>query len=151
MAAVVATVAAGLCIDRLSAHRKRWVVVGATAAGAAAALVLAACDGLLLACAATGLLGVMMGPLDVVFATLYAELFGRAHLGSILGLVSTLTYVAIGASPVIFGAVRDRCGSFTPALGPLAAWMPLAAATLALVPPPPLRGRARAAETRSRA
>jgi OFA family oxalate/formate antiporter-like MFS transporter len=135
-AAVVATAAAGMCIDRLGAHRKRWVLVFATVSGAAAALALVYCNGMALACAATALLGAMMGPLDVVFATLYADSFGRKHLASILGLVSTLSYIAIGASPVVYGAVRDRSGSFTPLLGSLVVLLPLAAAGLALSPPP---------------
>ena len=136
VAAVVATVTAGLCIDRLSAHGKRWVLVAATASGAAAALALIYCTNMALACAATALLGTMMGPLDVVFATLYADSFGRKHLASILGLVSTLSYIAIGASPVVYGAVRDRSGSFAPLLGSLVLLLPLAAASLALSPPP---------------
>ena len=70
--------------------------------------------------------------------TLYAATFGRSHLGEILGLISTLTYLAIGASPVVFGAVHDQCGSFLPVLAPLVVWMPLAAAALAAAPPPNL-------------
>ena len=135
-AAVVATVSAGLCVDRIERpHDKRLVLVGATALGAAAALALISCNSLTVACMATGLLGTMMGPLDVLFASLYASLFGRAHLGSILGLVQGLTYVAIGSSPVVFGAARDRLGSFTPVLAPLVMWMPIVALALAAAPP----------------
>jgi MFS family permease len=137
VAAVVATLCAGVCIDRVhAAHAKRWVLVAATAIGAFAALALLYSKTAFLACAATGLMGAMMGPLDVVISTLYAALFGRAHLGSILGLVGTLTYLSIGASPVVFGLVHSGTHSFGPLLRALALWMPLAATALALAPPP---------------
>ena len=80
----------------------------------------------------------------MVFATLYADAFGRAHLGSILGLVSTLSYLAIGASPVVYGAVRDLSGSFAPLLNTLAVLLPMAAGLLAVAPPPRASPRAHA-------
>ena len=47
----------------------------------------------------SSLLGAMMGPLDVAHGTLYAALFGTRELPQILGVVSMLTMVAVGASP----------------------------------------------------
>ena len=78
--------------------------------------------------------------LDVVFSALYPALFGTAHLGSLLGLVGTITYVAIGASPIVFGLAASLAdGSFVPVLMPLACWMPISAAAVAFAPP--LRSR----------
>ena len=99
-----------------------------------------------------------MGSLDVVFSVLYASMFGRAHLGSILGLVNTLVYIAIGASPPIFALARQAGGrgggeqasgsvgpsdgsdhgggSFDLVLWALVTWMPLPALGVALAPLP---------------
>jgi MFS family permease len=139
VSAVTATIGSGLKIDQLDPpHTKRWVLVGATGAGAIAAFTLIFCDGLFLGCVVTSLMGIMMGPLDVVMLVLYPALFGRAHLGSILGLVNTLVYLAIGSSPLIFGHIASLTagGSFRPIFVVLVVWMPLSAIAVALVPPP---------------
>ena len=138
--AMACTIASGVAIDRLHPpHEKRWVLVAATAASAAADAALLACRSTMTACLATGLMGAAMGSLDVVFSVLYASMFGRAHLGGILGMVNTLVYVAIGASPPVFALARRvgaAGGAFDYVLWGLVIWMPLPALGVALAPLP---------------
>ncbi len=49
---------------------------------------------------------------DVVFA----NYFGRAHLGAITGFSSTITAVASGLGPLIYGVGRDLAGNYWPSL-----------------------------------
>jgi len=45
------------------------------------------------------------------------DLFGRASLGSLAGLLSFVGGVIGGGGPVIYGLIRDRMGSYAPAWG----------------------------------
>ena len=82
----------------------------------------------------------MMGPLDVAHGTLYAALFGTRELPQILGVVSMLTMVAVGASPLVFGMVHEATGAFDAVTAPLLALLAAAAALLAAAAAPRAAG-----------
>lgn len=64
---------------------------------------------------------------DVVFA----NYFGRTHLASITGIASTITAVASGLGPLIYGVGRDLAGNYWPSLL-LSAFYPATMAVLIL-------------------
>jgi MFS family permease len=49
--------------------------------------------------------------------SVWANLFGRDHLGEIRGWVATFTAVGVGAGPVLFGWSYDVLGSYNPMFG----------------------------------
>ncbi len=60
--------------------------------------------------------GISSGTMRVVSSVVYANYFGRAHLGAISGLTSTIASFASGLGPLIYGVGRDMAGSYWPAL-----------------------------------
>ena len=81
------------------------------------------------------LFGVMFGVANgfqrVVGSVIYANYFGRKHLGSIQGLTSTFGATASGIGPLIYGVGRDLAGNYTPSLW-LSAIYPIVMAVLVL-------------------
>jgi MFS family permease len=137
-AAIAATVGTGFLMDKLPRSRQRHVLAGALCTASGGCLLVVYCQNLgmaVLACAAISAVG---GASDVVTSSLYASLFGREHLASILGAISGMAHVCVGTSPLIFGLVMDRCGSFAPMLVALACVTGTAAAAVALCPAPAL-------------
>jgi len=76
------------------------------------------------------LLGVMQGMMTAIGQTVYAHYFGRAHLGSIKGMVSTITVAGTALGPLAFAVGFEQSGSYRPVLT-LAALAPLAIAVIA--------------------
>ena len=66
------------------------------------------------------LYGVMMGTTSgvsrVVGSVIWANYFGRKHLGTIVGIASTFGAAASGLGPLIYGVGRDLAGSYWPSL-----------------------------------
>ena len=60
--------------------------------------------------------GLMQGMSGAVLSVAYPYYFGRAHLGSIKGFVTTLTVGGTAFGPVIFSLGRDLFGSYQPIL-----------------------------------
>ena len=82
--------------------------------------------------------GLMQGMSGAVLSVAYAHYFGRAHLGSIKGFVTTLTVGGTAFGPVIFSLGRDFFGDYQPILLILAI-IPLSLAVLApFIKPPKL-------------
>lgn len=77
------------------------------------------------------LLGLMQGMNGVIQAGVYADYFGRSHLGAISGLATTITVAGTSFGPVVFAIGFERLGSYAPVLG-LAMIAPLAVALTAL-------------------
>lgn len=61
-------------------------------------------------------LGVTMGLLNVVSSVVWANYFGRRHLGSITGAASTILVFGSALGPIPLGFARDWWGSYNPAL-----------------------------------
>lgn len=77
------------------------------------------------------LYGVTMGmsnaSVQVVGSVIWANYFGRLHLGQITGITATFGAAASGLGPLVYGVGRDLAGSYWPALW-LSALLPAALA-----------------------
>ncbi len=60
--------------------------------------------------------GLTNGLARIAGDVVYANYFGRTHLGAITGLSSTITAVASGLGPLIYGVGRDMAGNYWPSL-----------------------------------
>jgi sugar phosphate permease len=67
---------------------------------------------------------------------LWAEYFGRRHLGSIRGAVMPIMLLLGGTGPPLAGYVLDATGSYTPAWATSTVLMAIGALVLARTPPP---------------
>lgn len=76
-------------------------------------------------------LGCMMGLSRTVGTVIWATYFGRRYLGSITGMVSTITIAGSALGPMPMGIARDLLGSYNLALN-LFAIIPLVLAVAAL-------------------
>ncbi len=85
---------------------------------------------------AMGLFGVGVGGLLFLQNYLWAEYFGRRHLGSIRGLVMPITLVFAGAGAPIAGYVRDATGSYNPVWWVGIGFFIVGSLVLATTPPP---------------
>lgn len=80
--------------------------------------------------------GLGIGVLMLMQNLLWAEYFGRAHLGSIRGAVMPITLVGGGLGAPIAGYVRDATGDYTLVWLVATGMMVLGAGAIALTPPP---------------
>lgn len=80
--------------------------------------------------------GLGIGALMLMQNLLWADYFGRRHLGSIRGAVTPITLIFGGAGAPVAGYVRDATGSYTPIWLAATALMALGAVVLAATPPP---------------
>jgi cyanate permease len=84
---------------------------------------------------ATAYTGLMLGGFPILGQLLWPEYFGRAHIGSISGLVQFITTLLGALGPLIAGVVSDRTGSYETALYVLiVTWLACAAAIFAIRP-----------------
>ena len=60
--------------------------------------------------------GTASGARGLMQATVYAEFFGRTHLGSIQGTAQSVNIMGTGLGPFILGLGYDTFGSFGPVL-----------------------------------
>jgi MFS family permease len=79
-----------------------------------------------------GLTGLRGGLTAMVISVVWAQYFGRQHLGSIAGLASTVSRVSSALGPLPLGLARDLLGSYNVALAILGV-IPLVLAVLNLV------------------
>jgi predicted MFS family arabinose efflux permease len=84
--------------------------------------------------------GLGIGVLMLMQSYLWAEYFGRQHLGSIRGAVMPITLAAGGAGAPIAGYVRDATGSYDGVWLAATGLMALGALVIALTPPPKATG-----------
>ena len=101
---VVTSLAVGNLIDRLGSVPLLPVMLvplGATL------IVIAASDAAIVPFAYLGLLGVSVGILMPVMGSLWPELYGVVHLGSIRAMVAALIALTSATSPAVFGWLLD--------------------------------------------
>jgi MFS family permease len=80
--------------------------------------------------------GLGIGVLMLMQNYLWADYFGRGHLGSIRGAVTPITLLFGGAGAPVAGYVQDFTGSYTPVWLAATVLMALGAVVLATTPPP---------------
>ena len=83
--------------------------------------------------------GLGIGVLMLMQNYLWADYFGRQHLGSIRGAVMPITLIFGGAGAPVAGYVRDFTGSYTLIWLTATVLMALGAVVLAWTPPPQLK------------
>ena len=134
----LATLLTGFFLDRV---RPRFVL--------AAAQLLLACT-LVLATSVNSLplvyvygicLGIMQGMSGAISAVSFAYYFGRRHLGSIKGVVTTIMVMGTALGPLLFSVGKDLFGSYG-SIMLLTAVIPLSIAFIAPFIKPPVRQRA---------
>jgi OFA family oxalate/formate antiporter-like MFS transporter len=135
--AVAGRLAMGALSDRLG--RRRTVAV-AMLLQALAFLGFVGVRGLVTLYAAAFVFGYSYGAISTLFSALVGDAFGRAQVGTLVGLLFAMAGSMGGVGPVVAGAIYDRTGSYRPAFG-LAALLNLVGAALLVrlsppVPPP---------------
>ena len=80
--------------------------------------------------------GLGIGGTHLMQNYLWAEYFGRRHLGSIRGAVMPIMLLLGGTGPPLAGYVLDFSGSYTPAWAASTVLMVVGAVVLARTPPP---------------
>ena len=88
-------------------------------------------------------LGTATGLVGMAASVIWAQYFGRRHLGSIAGVASTLTVVGSALGPMPLGIARDLLGSYNAALTISAVLSVLMAAAALSVRKPQFRTGAR--------
>jgi MFS family permease len=79
--------------------------------------------------------GLMLGGFPILGQLLWPEYFGRAHIGSITGVVQFVTTFIGALGPLIAGVVSDQTGSYETALYVLIfTWLACAGAVFAIRP-----------------
>jgi MFS transporter, OFA family, oxalate/formate antiporter len=91
------------------------------------------------------LLGIDSGLFQTVGGVIWADYFGRKHLGSIAGFASSLGTLGSALGPLPFALARDLLGTYDLALW-IAAALPVALIVANIVVGPPTRSGARAQE-----
>lgn len=136
-ASAVMMLAGGVLIDRVPV---RYLLFGALV-GQAAALVMAPhLAGRSSALAYGAVLGMTGGTMNIVAQAVWANYFGRQHLGSIAGVASLVTIAGSALGPMPMGIARDLLGSYTTALT-VSAVLPLALGVAALCTRRPERSK----------
>lgn len=138
LVAAAANLAVGALLDRVA---PRFVIATMMVGQAAAALLCVAvtADSTWLYGA---VLGATMGANGAVSGTVYAQYFGRRHLGAIKGFASTMTVAGSALGPLVLAVGNDLFAGYAVILA-IVAIVPLAQAVVAVLvrPPSPSVGR----------
>ena len=121
---VVGRLFSGWLIDRISQRHVMWIGLVMQSLGLALVPVMTT-D--VLAYAVALLIGASGSFCSNVRATVYAEYYGRKHLGSVQSVASSLTVFGSAIGPFPFGVARDQTGSYALPFG-VASLFPLVAA-----------------------
>jgi len=133
------TLTSGVLADRLPVRRMLAValVLLAVALWLAQAL-----SGVALAFLYGVLLGAISGLSRTISGVIWAKFYGRAHLGAIAGMATTVMVIGSALGPLPLGVARDLLGSYDLALT-LSGAFPLVLAVAALFIKRPQKGSAR--------
>ena len=101
---------------------------------------------LALVMASAVVLGVAGGFVMVLFFSVWAYAFGKAHLGKVQGAAQLLTVLASAVGPLALASVYERTGSYSSVFFLLAGVVACLAVLCALTPVRPESGRAEATE-----
>lgn len=113
VAGLVATLATGYLMDRFAG---RWMVVGSMLMLAGALVWGSVVAPGLSAIAFGALLGAAGNMIRAVEAAALPRYFGVRHIGSIRGLVASISVGGTACGPLLFAAVFERTESYTPVL-----------------------------------
>ena len=133
IATAAATLGSGFLVDRLPLRGVLAASLLLTAVATGMAQFLASTP---LALLYGALLGAGTGLVRTIMAVAWAHYFGRAHLGSISGVGSTILIVGAAIGPIPFALARDGLGSYAPAINGLTLLALLLAGASLLMRPP---------------
>lgn len=105
LASIAGNLLAGFLVDRFSGRRLAPYALCGFSLGL---LIFAVTDAPFSAALVMILLGLSAGSLSAIFASMWAELYGTAHLGAIRALATALMVFASALGPVIMGLALDR-------------------------------------------
>ena len=129
----VTTVGLGMMVSRVPA---RYLgAAGFVALAISSALTIVAADHVVMFISMI-VFGLGIGGTMLMQNYLWAEYFGRGHLGSIRGAVMPIMLLLGGTGPPLAGYVLDTTGSYTPAWTASTLMMAVGAVVLARTPPP---------------
>lgn len=129
----VTTVGLGMMVSRVPA---RYLgAAGFVALAVSSAMTILAADHVVMFISMI-VFGLGIGGTHLMQNYLWAEYFGRGHLGSIRGAVMPIMLVLGGTGPPLAGYVLDFTGSYTPAWAASTVLMAVGAVVLARTPPP---------------
>ena len=137
VAGLVATLAAGYLMDRFAG---RWMIVTSMAVLSAGLWWGTTVSPGVSAFAFGAMLGAAGSMIRAVETVALPRYFGILHIGSIRGLVASISVAGTACGPVLFAAVFDRTGSYSPALL-VCAIAPLIIIVWALLAKEPVLGR----------
>jgi MFS family permease len=132
-AALLATLGVGAMVDRLA---PRWVLVLAMALLASAMVAVPFLSPGWTAVGYGTMIGAAGGSVRAMEAASFPKLFGIRHLGSIRGVVTSISVAATAFGPVALSLGRDLTGSYVQVLL-LLLMVPLAVSVLGLLAPDP--------------
>ncbi len=128
MTTAIITLGAGILVDRISA---RYILVAGLLCQAASLVLAYRLTGVGMALVYGVILGATSGFTRSVGSVIWANYFGRKHLGAITGVTSTILIAGSALGPMPMGIARDLLGSYNTALN-LLAIIPLILAVAAL-------------------
>lgn len=137
VAALVATLAAGMLADRI---RHRWLIVAAMAALAGGLAWATQVTPGLSAVGFAALIGAAGGSMRAIEVASFPRYFGVRHIGSIRGLVAAISVASTAFGPVLYALARDMTGGYAEVLW-LSVPVPLVVAVAAFFVRPPVIDR----------
>jgi MFS family permease len=122
----------GFAADRLTVRMALVVQAALTAVGTVLMIEIGAPWSLYVV---AGYMGIMLGGFPTLGQLIWPEFFGRAHIGSIVGLTQFFTTILGSSGPFITNFIFDQTGSYTVSLWVLVAtWLLCALATFSVRP-----------------
>ena len=137
MTTALITLGAGILVDRISA---RYILAAGLLCQAASLVLAYRLTGVGMALVYGVILGATSGFTRSVGSVIWANYFGRKHLGAITGVTSTILIAGSALGPMPMGIARDLLGSYNSALNFLAI-IPLLLAVAALFVRPPRKAQ----------
>ncbi len=145
MTTALITLGAGILVDRISA---RYILAAGLLCQAASLVLAYRLTGVGMALVYGVILGATTGFTRSVGSVIWANYFGRKHLGAITGVTSTILIAGSALGPMPMGIARDLLGSYNTALNLLAV-IPLLLAVAALFVRKPQKGGGSDAESQT--